>query len=129
LSVCITSRSFENEDTAKSDCFCDFCAFFKTTGCERHYFRERGASFKRLGTHGLKQAKLVSAAISNLATAETYRNVPTEHFSRSWRFRKEDSIPLAIRSSTRQVIFATVSFQSRFEFNHFSKSQARAKVC
>jgi len=32
----ITSSNCKNEDSAKSDCFCDFYAFLKMRGCENH---------------------------------------------------------------------------------------------
>jgi len=44
------SSNLKNEDTAKSDCFCDLYAFW---GANATHFYERGAGFKRLGTYAL----------------------------------------------------------------------------
>jgi len=41
-SVFVTSSNFKIEDAAKSDCFCDFCAFFKTKRCERRFVFMKG---------------------------------------------------------------------------------------
>jgi len=47
LSACITSRSFKNEDTAKSDSFGDFCDFFETMGANVTSFLWKGCQLQK----------------------------------------------------------------------------------
>jgi len=44
LSVCFTSHTFENEDTTKLECFCDFYTYFKTRKWERRIIFMKGLS-------------------------------------------------------------------------------------